>query len=110
MRPFFTFKLKCQNMEIATQQTFEKSSFKIQLRYIAIAGFIAGSLDALAAIFILSHGNAAPMFKFISSGIYGKEAFKDSGGMIALGIALHYFIAFSFTIFYFIVSRYFYTF
>jgi hypothetical protein len=97
-------------MEIPSQPMLEKSNYSILFRYITITGFIAGSLDALAAIFILSHGNAPPIFKFIASGIYGKEAFNSGGDMILLGIALHYFIAYTFTVYYFIISGYFYIF
>src|ERR1700756_1780609 len=75
-------------------------------RYIILSWFVAGSLDALAAIFILSHGNAPAVFRFISSGIYGSKAFTGGTGMVELGVALHYFIAFSFTIFYFAIFRY----
>jgi hypothetical protein len=92
-------------MEIIPQQLLAKSRHSV-FRYIILAGFVAGSLDALAAIFILSHGNAPAIFRFISSGIYGDKAFTGGAGMVALGVALHYFIAFSFTIFYFAISRY----
>ncbi len=74
--------------------------------YLVLAGLIAGSLDAMAAIFIISHGNASSIFKFIASGIFGRGAFEGGDGMVALGIALHYFIAMSFTIFYFVIYRY----
>lgn len=70
-----------------------------------MAWFIAGSLDALAAIFILSHGNASSIFRFISSGVYGQGAFTGGESMIYLGVALHYLIALSFTIFYFIIFK-----
>jgi len=92
-------------MEITPQQFLAKSRNSL-FRYIILAGLVAGSLDALAAIFILSHGNAAPIFRFISSGIYGNKAFTGGTGMVLLGVALHYFIAFSFTIFYFAISGY----
>jgi len=92
-------------MDIIPHQPLAKSRDGV-FRYIMLTGFVAGSLDALAAIFILSHGNAPAIFRFISSGIYGNEAFTGGSGMVLLGIALHYFIAFSFTIFYFTISKY----
>ncbi len=93
-------------MPITTLQPLQKPNYKLLLNYIIINGFIAGSLDALAAIFILSHGKAASIFKFIASGLYGKAAFAGGQNMVILGLALHYFIAFSFTIFYYIIYRY----
>jgi hypothetical protein len=91
-------------MKVALAERSNKINYRL-LSYIIAAGFIAGSLDALAAIFILSHGNASAIFRFISSGIYGKTAFTSSG-MVQLGIVLHYFIAYCFTAFYFLVCKY----
>jgi hypothetical protein len=93
-------------MEPASQLPLTKLHYRLFLRYLIIAGFVAGSLDGLTAIFILSHGNASGIFKFISSGIYGKEAFAGGNGMVLLGIALHYFFAFCFATFYFIIFKY----
>ncbi|MFI5160196.1 MAG: hypothetical protein ACHQHN_02920 [Sphingobacteriales bacterium] len=92
-------------MEIISSQRLTKPRYNL-CKYIILTGFIAGSLDALAAIYILSHGNAQPIFKYISSGIYGSSAFTGGAGMVLLGVALHYFIAFSFTVFYFTTSGY----
>src|ERR1700679_2504981 len=102
MRPSF-YLFKRRKMEISPQPTLEKSHYKLLLTYVIITGLIAGSLDALAALFILSHGNATSIFKFISSRIYGKEAFAGGDAMVILGIALHYFIAFFVTPFYFFI-------
>ncbi|SHN37558.1 hypothetical protein [Mucilaginibacter sp. OK098] len=93
-------------MEIIAKPPLQKSNYRLLFRYIIITAFTAGSLDALAAIFILSHGNAQSIFKFIASGIYGKDAFTGGAGMVQLGIVLHYFIAFCVTIFYFVIFKY----
>ncbi|MDB5087543.1 MAG: hypothetical protein JWR09_1537 [Mucilaginibacter sp.] len=93
-------------MEIIAKPPLQKSNYRLLFRYIIITAFTAGSLDGLAAIFILSHGNAQSIFKFIASGIYGKDAFTGGVGMVQLGIALHYFIALCVTIFYFAIFKY----
>lgn len=69
---------------------------------ILLAGFTAGTLDILAAIFLLAGGNAAGVFRFIAKGAVGDSAFEGGAEMIALGALFHYIIAFSFTIGYFV--------
>ena len=69
---------------------------------ILVAGLTAGTLDILAAIFLLAGGNAAGVFRFIAKGALGNAAFEGGGEMIALGALFHYIIAFSFTIGYFV--------
>jgi hypothetical protein len=66
-------------------------------------GLIAGTLDGLAAIFLSANGNATIVFKYISSAVLGPEAFHGGMGTVVLGIGLHYFNAFAFTIFYFFI-------
>ena len=88
-------------METTPQHSSTKSKYIQLIRYVAIAGFTAGSLDGLAAIFILSHGDASSIFKFIASGIYGKQAFNGGEGMVLLGIAIHYMIACTVALVYF---------
>ncbi|MFA6083157.1 hypothetical protein [Mucilaginibacter sp.] len=70
---------------------------------ILIASLIAGTLDGLAAIFILAKGEAALVFKYIASAIYGKAAFAGGVGMVYTGIVFHYLIATCFTILFFIM-------
>jgi hypothetical protein len=79
-------------------------------RKIIKAGAIAGTLDILAAFtyYYLKTGqtNFFNVLKFIASGLYGKEAFAGGAEMILAGLAIHYLIAFSFTIFFFVVFPY----
>lgn len=70
---------------------------------ILLAGLIAGTADALAAIFILAAGNAAGVFKYIASALYGKQAFAGGADMIIIGIVCHYIIAFAFVTFYYFI-------
>lgn len=69
------------------------------------AGLIAGTLDILSAFiyYYIKSGktNFLVIFKFIASGIFGKEAGEGGTGMILAGFILHYAIAFSFTVFFF---------
>jgi hypothetical protein len=81
----------------------DRSDLSIAFICIITAGIVAGTLDALAAIFILAKGHAGMMFKFISSAVYGQGAFSRGGDMIYQGIAFHYLIAFLFTVFYFLL-------
>ena len=69
------------------------------------AGLIVGTLDILSAFiyYYIKTGktNFLVIFKFIASGIFGKDAGAGGTGMIVAGFILHYAIAFSFTIFFF---------
>jgi hypothetical protein len=65
------------------------------------AGLLAGTLDFLAAVFILSKGNALGVLKVIASGVYGKAAFSGHPAIIAAGILLHFCIAVAFAAAYF---------
>jgi hypothetical protein len=73
---------------------------------ILAATLIAGSLDIIAA-FITAYIRGTQPIKvlyYIASGLFGRETAYNSGpGMAALGLALHYLIAFLFTLFLFFV-------
>ena len=71
------------------------------IKRIVLTGLIAGTLDILAAIFLLAGGNAARVFRYIASGAFGKAAFSGGGEMVALGVFFHYFIALTWTVLYF---------
>lgn len=74
---------------------------------IFLSGLIAGTLDIIAAIsvyaFILKKTTAIKILQSIASGIFKKEAYTGGSSMAFYGLGLHYFIAFSFAIFYFVV-------
>ena len=68
------------------------------------AGVIVGTLDILSAFiyyFIKTGKNPLNILLFIASGLFGKEAFAGGNKMMMIGLILHYFIAFAFTIFFF---------
>jgi len=70
---------------------------------ILIAGLIAGTMDILAAIFLLAGGNAAGVFRYIASGAFGKSAMQGGTEMIFGGLIFHYLIAMSWVALYFFI-------
>jgi hypothetical protein len=76
-------------------------------RKIIKAGIVAGTLDILSAFtyYYLKTGETKflNILKFIASGIYGTEAFTGGTSMVLTGLAIHYFIAFSFTVLFFLL-------
>jgi hypothetical protein len=66
-------------------------------RTIAISGAIVGAMDITSAIIItISRGSTVTrLMQFIASGFLGPSAFQGGPGTVALGLALHFVIAFS---------------
>ncbi len=72
------------------------------------AGLIAGTLDILAAAlnFIRQGGrNPIVILQYIASGLFGKGLAYSKPWMPLVGLLVHYFIAFTFTVFYFLVAN-----
>jgi hypothetical protein len=70
-------------------------------RTIILIGLLAGTLDAVAAI-VISQASPAAVFRYIASGAFGAgRAFSGGDIMIAWGVIFHYFIALSWTLFFF---------
>jgi len=68
------------------------------------AALFVGTLDILAAsvqFYLKTNKGPAPIFKFIASGIFGKDAFTGGKIMILYGLLFHFLITFVFTIFFF---------
>lgn len=74
-----------------------------RLLTILITGLIAGTLDILAAIYLLAGGNAAGVFKYIAGGAFGKAALEGGGEMIVWGAVFHYLIALFWTTLFFLI-------
>lgn len=78
------------------------------VRAIAITGLIVASMDITSSIIITlaRGGSIMRLMQFIASGLLGKQAFQGSLSIAALGLALHFLIAFGLvTVFYFASSR-----
>lgn len=70
------------------------------------AGLIVGTLDILSAClqFFLTTGKSpVVIFPYIASGIFGNAAFNSGSKMILVGLILHYLIAMTFTLVYFLI-------
>ncbi|HEY4612913.1 MAG TPA: hypothetical protein VII11_08025, partial [Bacteroidota bacterium] len=68
---------------------------------------LAGTLDILAAFtqYMIGTGGKNPVnvLLFIASGVFGREtAFSGGYPMAALGLAFHYFIAFTWTLLFYL--------
>jgi uncharacterized membrane protein YagU involved in acid resistance len=78
------------------------------LATILLTGLLVGTLDALGAIiyFIISfHSNPVRIFQYIASSVFGKAAYSGEISMIIYGVIFHYFIAYAFTTFFFLIYR-----
>jgi hypothetical protein len=65
---------------------------KLPIKNILVAGLVAGTLDALAAMLFFK-GDPVRLWQFVASGALGRGSF-DGGMMTALaGLAFHYLIA-----------------
>ncbi len=76
------------------------------MKTIVAAGLLSGALDALAAMvqYKVNGGeHIARIFQYIAGGIFGKPVFDGGAVMICVGVLLHYFIAFTFTVLFFFI-------
>jgi hypothetical protein len=92
---------------MTTTFTSTTSSEKNNLfRAISITAFLTATLDILSAIvkFYIEHSRGPiPIFKYIASGFFGKQAYDGRTIMIIWGIVFHFIIAFLFSAFLFII-------
>lgn len=76
---------------------------------VLLTGLVAGTLDILSAYtkgFIQTGHLSKRMFQFIAGGALGlKNSMAGGIGVILLGVFFHYFIAFSFTLFFFLIYK-----
>jgi uncharacterized membrane protein YagU involved in acid resistance len=73
---------------------------------IALGGFLAGTLDILAA-FAMGWPRVAPprVLQSIASGLLGRAAYQGGARTAALGLLLHFVIAFGAAAVYYVASR-----
>lgn len=76
-------------------------------RAIAITGLIVGTMDITSAIIItiVRGGTIMRLMQFIASGVLGKQAFQGGLPIAALGLALHFLIAFGLVTAFYFASR-----
>jgi len=70
------------------------------------AGLFVGYLDITAAIINFmfnSDKSPALIFNYIASAAFGKERAYSDKSMIAMGVLFHFIVAYSFTIFFFLI-------
>jgi hypothetical protein len=80
----------------------KKNTFNI----ISWTALLVGILDLAAAtlkFYIENGSNPLPVFKFIASGLFGKEGLSGGLLMITWGIVFHFMISFVFTLFLFLI-------
>jgi uncharacterized membrane protein YagU involved in acid resistance len=90
---------------ISGQETSAKKSKGWQA--ILFGGLIAGTLDLTAAFISngLRGGSPARVMQSIASGLIGAESFTGGASTAALGVLLHFAIAFVWTIVFYLASR-----
>ena len=70
-----------------------------------LSGLLVGTLDMLAAFlhYYLNTGkNPSVILPYIASGVFDKDAFNGSLSMYIWGLVFHFFIAITFTFFFFL--------
>jgi hypothetical protein len=77
------------------------------VRAIVLTGLIVGAMDITSAFIIsLSRGSTIPrLLQFIASGMLGQEAFKGGAATAALGLALHFLIAFTLVALFYVAGQ-----
>jgi hypothetical protein len=77
------------------------------VRAIAIIGLIVGAMDITSAFIIaISRGSTVMrLLQFVASGLLGANAFQGGAATAALGLALHFLIAFGLVTVFYVASR-----
>ena len=90
---------------IYEQQTATKKSKALQA--ILFGGLIAGTLDLTSAFIVtgLRGGRHVRMLQSIASGLLGADSFTGGAATAALGVLVHFTIAFIWTIVFYLASR-----
>jgi hypothetical protein len=89
---------------MANSRIPQKHAFK----FVLAGGLVAGTLDiAYACLFwaIKSNVPAARILQSVAAGLLGPAAFNGGATTAALGLVLHYFIAVSMSVVYYLVAR-----
>ena len=95
-------------MNTRAETTVPVPSSNLVLRGILLGGFCAGLADFIYPTVrtVMAGGSWMQPWKGVASGLLGKAAHEGGIGIVALGVALHFFICFiAATLLYFIASR-----
>ncbi len=79
---------------------------KLPVNQIVKAWLLVGTLDILAAfimVVVKTGKNPLIVLTFIASALFGQEAYSGGTVMQVIGLVCHYFIALSFTVFFFLI-------
>jgi uncharacterized membrane protein YagU involved in acid resistance len=79
---------------------------KSALSTIIWAGLVAGTLDALAAMtmFIIRTGkNPAAVWRYVASGVFGKDALTGGTDVVIWGLIFHFLIALIWAVIFFVI-------
>jgi uncharacterized membrane protein YagU involved in acid resistance len=78
------------------------------MRRVLAAGLVAGTLDIVfACVFwaVKSDVPAMRIFQSVAAGLLGRASFEGGGATAALGLALHYLIALSISLVYYLAAQ-----
>jgi hypothetical protein len=94
-------------LTLASASTSAPQNTSRASRTIFLAGFVAGVLDITAAFVTWAPKGISPgiILRGIASGLLGPKAFQGDWSIAALGLALHFLIAFSAAAVFYIASR-----
>jgi len=84
------------------------SSAARPLQYVLAGGLVAGALDITYACVFWATKAGVPaqrIFQSVAAGLLGKASFTGGWGTAVLGLGLHFFIATTMSVTYYIVSR-----
>src|SRR2546423_15224751 len=76
-------------------------------RAIVITGLIVGAMDITSAFIIAISRGSTPtrLLQFVASGLIGQKAFQGGAATAALGLGLHFVIAFAVVAIFYAASR-----
>jgi hypothetical protein len=87
-----------------------KADVPAAVKTILLAGFVAGTLDILAAFLVyavvLAKTTPVKILQSIASGVFGKQAFEGGINTAAYGLVFHYIIATCWALAYFLIYPY----
>lgn len=77
------------------------------VKIVVCGGLLVGILDGIAASLnaIIAGRNPAVVWQYVASGLIGNTSYSYGWKSVVLGLLIHFFIAFSVTTVYYVVSR-----